>query len=240
MKTILVVGASGATGKWVVAQLLQAGHQVKVIVRPGSKIPEGWNTAPNLTIIQAKIAHMTQHALAPIVQDCNAVVSCLGHNLSLKGIYGKPRNLVTQAVRSLCEAISVAKPQKRVQFILMCSAGVRNHNLQEHISFGQRVIIGLLRLLLPPHRDNEQAAEYLRSKIGRSHPCIDWVVVRPDSLIDAAQVTAYKAYPSPTQSAIFKPGKTSRIHVADFMVRLILNAPLWETWKGQMPVLYNE
>jgi hypothetical protein len=58
-------------------------------------------------------------------------------------------------------------------------------------------------------------------------------------LTDADQVSEYSTHPSPTRSAIFNPGKTSRINVADFMARLITDAALWDEWKGRMPVVYN-
>ncbi|WP_217868655.1 NAD(P)H-binding protein [Arenibacter amylolyticus] len=37
---ILVVGASGATGRQLVEQLLMQGEEVKVVVRPLEKLPE--------------------------------------------------------------------------------------------------------------------------------------------------------------------------------------------------------
>lgn len=37
--TILVAGASGATGKHLVEQLLISGEKVKIIVRPTTNIP---------------------------------------------------------------------------------------------------------------------------------------------------------------------------------------------------------
>ncbi|WP_223883372.1 NAD(P)H-binding protein [Arenibacter lacus] len=37
---ILVVGASGATGRQLVAQLLAKGNNVKVVVRSPEKLPE--------------------------------------------------------------------------------------------------------------------------------------------------------------------------------------------------------
>src|SRR3546814_5501172 len=42
-ETTLVVGASGATGRLLVGELLKAGQKVKVIVRPTSSFPEVWN-----------------------------------------------------------------------------------------------------------------------------------------------------------------------------------------------------
>ena len=40
--TTLVVGASGATGKQLIEQLLNRGQKVKVVVRPTGKIIDTW------------------------------------------------------------------------------------------------------------------------------------------------------------------------------------------------------
>jgi hypothetical protein len=92
---------------------------------------------------------------------------------------------------------------------------------------------------LPPHVDNEQAAEYLRTKIGQDNRLIEWVAVRPDGLVNGEEVTAYEIHPSPIRSAIFDAGKVSRINVAHFMAELATEEALWSTWKGQMPVIYS-
>jgi hypothetical protein len=62
--------------------------------------------------------------------------------------------------------------------------------------------------------------------------------VRPDTLINEDEVTEYEVHPSPTRSAIFDAGKTSRINVGHFMAELITDDELWNRWKGQMPVIY--
>jgi len=235
--TTMVVGASGATGKLLVEQLLKKGQKVKVIVRWSAKIPEAWNN--NVSMINASITEIPVDEMANYIKDCQAVVSCLGHNLTWKGIYGKPGKLVTDAIRLLCNAIEKNSPQKPVKLVLMNTTGNRNRDLNESISFGQRLVIGLLRILLPPHRDNEKAADFLRIKIGQKNPSIEWVVVRPDNLIDLDEVTEYEIHASPVRSAIFNPGKTSRINVGNFMARLIMENDTWNQWKAQMPVIYN-
>jgi hypothetical protein len=58
-------------------------------------------------------------------------------------------------------------------------------------------VVGLLCLLLPPHADNEQAADYLRTQIGQNDGIIEWAAVRPDSLVDHDEVTEYEVHPSP-------------------------------------------
>jgi nucleoside-diphosphate-sugar epimerase len=237
--TTLVTGASGETGKHLVEQLLKSKQKVKVIVRSTEKLPESWQNHDLLTIIQANILDISVDKMAEYVQDCDAVTSCLGHNMSWKGIYGKPRKLVTNAVKLLCEAITKNAPNKPIKFVLMNTTGNSNKDLNEPISVGQKFVIGLLRLLLPPHVDNEKAADYLRTKIGRKNNFIEWVAVRPDGLVNENVVTEYEIYPSPTRSAIFDAGKISRINVGHFMAELISEKDLWNRWKGQMPVIYS-
>ncbi len=238
--TILVVGASGATGRLLVEQLLNRGHIVKVIVRSTKKVPELPKSNDHLSVIYASILDLTDAEMTQYVKGCDAIVSCLGHNLSVKGVYGHPRKLVTDAVRRLCHAIEANQPTKPTKFVLMNTTGNRNRDLHEPISFGQKCVIGLLRLLLPPHVDNEKAADYLRINIGQNNPIVEWAAVRPDSLTDEKNVTDYEVYPSPIRSAIFDAGKTSRINVGHFMADLITDENLWNKWKGQMPVIYNK
>ena len=237
---ILVVGASGATGRQLVEQLLQNKHQLKIIVRTPETLPKTWKTNKNLQIISASLLELTDAEMSDIISDCDAVVSCLGHNITFKGMYGKPRRLVTDATRRLCKAILSNPQHHKTKFVLMNTTGNRNRDLNEPISFAQKCVIGLLRLLLPPHVDNEKAADYLRTEIGQNHELIEWVAVRPDGLINEDTVTEYEIYPSPTRSAIFDAGKVSRINVANFIMNLITDDNLWAKWKGQMPVIYSK
>tara|TARA_B100000902_G_scaffold112535_1_gene113755 strand:- start:227 stop:943 length:717 start_codon:yes stop_codon:yes gene_type:complete len=237
--TILIVGASGATGRLLVEELLNRGQKVRVVVRSLESLPEKIKSHANLFVIEESILDMSHTDMVALVRGCNAVVSCLGHNLTLQGIYGRPRRLVTDAVYRLCNAIHENEPPEPIKFILMNTTGNRNKDLVERISFGQKCIIGLLRLVLPPHVDNEKAAEYLRTKIGQNHPQIQWVAVRPDGLINEEEVTGYKIFESPIRSAIFDAGTTSRINVANFMAKLIKSDKTWNTWVGKMPVIYN-
>jgi len=236
---ILVVGASGATGQHLVRELLQQGHDVSIVVRSAEKLPESVRNNPRLSFVEAPILNLSDSDLAKLTDGCHAVASCLGHNLTWKGMYGEPRKLVTDATRRLCRAIMLNTPDKPVRYVLMNTSGNRNRDLDEPISFAQKCVIGLLRLLLPPHVDNEKAADYLRTEIGQDNPLVEWCAVRPDNLIDEDEVTKYEVYPSPVRSAIFNAGKVSRINVAHFMAALMTNEELWEEWKGRMPVIYS-
>lgn len=238
--TTFVVGATGATGRLLVAELLERGGRVKAVVRSPDTLPDALRGHERLTLLHASILELTGAEMAEHVKDCGAVASCLGHNLTWKGMFGPPRGLVTEATRRLCEAVKANGPEETVRFVLMNTAGNRNRGLDERVSLAQRCVIGLFRLLLPPHADNEQAAEYLRTQISPSDGAVEWVVVRPDSLTDENGVTAYETHASPIRSAIFNPGKTSRRNVAHFMADLITNDAAWGKWQGQMPVIYNQ
>ena len=237
---VLVVGASGATGRLLVEQLLSRGVDVKIIVRSPDKLSESIKNHENLTLIRGSIPELSDVEMVGHVAGCAAVASCLGHNINLSGICGQPRRLVTDATRRLCDAIRANNPLDPVKFVLMNTAGNSNRDLRERISIGQKLVIGLLRLLLPPHVDNEKAADYLRTKVGKSDVAIAWAAVRPDNLTDESNVSDYETHPSPIRSAIFDAGLTSRINVGHFMADLITNNDTWNQWKGQMPVIYNK
>lgn len=237
--TVLVVGASGATGQLLVRDLLSRGQRVSAVVRSPTRLPEALRDNPLLSVVHADLLDLNDDEMKRLVSGCTAVASCLGHNLTLRGIYGHPRRLVTDATRRLCEAVWAIQPQHPVRFILMNTAGNSNRDLAEPISVGERCVIGLIRLLLPPHTDNEKAADYLRTEVGRNDSAIEWSAVRPDTLVDAESVTPYEGHPSPTRSPIFNAGKTSRMNVAHFMAELMTDDRTWSEWQGQMPVLYN-
>jgi nucleoside-diphosphate-sugar epimerase len=236
---ILVLGGTGATGRLLVKQLLERGMEVKVIVRSVDRLPENIRNHKNLRIIEANVLEFSTYEMAEIIEDCEAAGVCLGHNLTFKGMYGKPLKLVRDAVKTVCYAAAENKPDETFRFLLMNTTANRNKDLREKRSAGEKIVVGLLRLFLPPQSDNEKAAEYLRNSIGQNHPSIEWVAVRPDGLINTESVADYEVFKSPTRSPIFNAGITSRINVAHFMAELITNPELWDKWKGQMPVIYN-
>ncbi len=237
---VLVVGASGATGRLLVKQLLERGVHVRAVVRSPASLPDDVRLHDRLQLTEASLLDLTDARMIDLVRGCDAVASCLGHNLTWKGIFGPPRRLVRDSARRLCDAIRHTDRTNAMKFVLMCSTGVRNRDLDERISFAQKVVIAVLHVLVPPHADNEAAADYLRAKVGSQDASIQWVVVRPDTLVDEDSVSEYDVHPSPIRSAIFNAGGTSRVNVGHFMAKLITDGDLWSLWKGRMPVLYNQ
>ena len=235
--TVLVVGATGMTGQALVEQLLSRGHEVRALVRSPHKLSAKVRDHSEATVIEASVLDLTDEMMAALVKDCEAVVSCLGHVMDLKGMFGEPKRLCTDATRRLCNAIAVNRPSAPTKFILMNTVGVRNPDLKERRAWFERWLLSLLRHTLPPHRDNETASEHLHQEVGKANRHVEWCSVRPDSLVNA-DVCPYDIEQSPT-TGIFTGRPTARANVAHFMTRLVEDAELWTQWRFGMPVIMN-
>ncbi|MEH6609404.1 MAG: NAD(P)H-binding protein [Halioglobus sp.] len=239
MTKVLVLGATGATGRLVVQQFLQQGVDVVAIVRPESIVEQHMAHEPGYVEVRANVAELGDAGWATHLNGCDAVVCCLGHSPTFGGMFGQPRSLVVNAIENVARVLATRDADHKAKIVLMNSSGVSNRDIREKPPLSQRLVVALLRVLLPPHADNENAADFVRLSIGQAHRNIEWVVVRPDSLTDEDSVTEYDLEPSPLRNAIFDAGATSRINVANFMCRLVTEPELWRNWKGQMPVIYN-
>ena len=242
----LVVGSTGATGKHVVLQLLQQSHSVHAIARSKQRlldlldeiVPKSSTLySKQLQVTEASISDMSDDELKEITKDVDAVVSCLGHNLTFKGLYGNPRKLVTDATHRLCEAIESNQAESsrdKTKFILMGTEAVPDPSGSDDArSKVERSIQCLLRYLLPPHADNETAAGYIHTIRD-----VEWTVVRPTDLIDGS-VTKYELFGKPQGSLFGGENKATRANVAKCMVDMILTDSLWEEWKFKMPYIQD-
>jgi len=236
---VLVLGASGATGKLVVMQLIKRQINIRVVVREGAILSAEILDNPLVEIERGNITEFNDSEMISLLQDCNAIVSCLGHNITIRGIFGKPRNLVFDIIRNISEIVT-EKADKKVKLILMSTTGYTNTITGEKNSLGERIILSILKLLLPPHRDNVKAANYLHEEIGKDNEKIEWIAVRPDTLVNEDNKSAYEVYESPVRSPVFNAGTTSRINVSHFMADLLINERLWREWQFKMPVVYNK
>ena len=157
--------------------------------------------------------------------------------MDLKGMFGEPKKLCTDATRRLCAAIENNGSPTPTRFILMNTVGVQNPDLNEKRTWFERGLLTLLRTTMPPHRDNETAPEHLHRSVGRENKHIERCSVRPDSLIDA-ELSPYDINASPT-TGILTGCPTARSNVAHFMTELIENSELWKKWKFRIPVVMN-
>jgi nucleoside-diphosphate-sugar epimerase len=235
---ILVLGASGATGKLVVKQLIIRKIKTRILVRDSSTLPKEIQENSLVELVKGNIDDLDSNAMRNLVLNCSVVISCLGHNITFKGLFGQPRYLVLNALRKVSEAIQQNSLAK-VKLILMSTTAYTNPLLDEKNTLGEKILFSLFMMLLPPHNDNIKGANFLNYEIGNQDKKIEWVAVRPDGLIDNAVETAYEISESPLRSPIFDAGKTSRINVSHFIAELVTDANLWKKWLYKTPVIYN-
>lgn len=237
-ETVLLVGGTGRTGQRVLHQLLERGIRVRAIVRSARKLAPGAAGNPNLAVIEASLLSLTDEHLLRHLRGCDAVLSCLGHVLSVKGVLGPPRDLVTRATSRLCRGIEVRRPAAPVKYILMSSVSVnRAGGLDTRRGPWERAFLRALCSVLPPAADNQQAADFLQEKIGTGHPFVEWTVVRPDTLLPG-EVSEYTLHEGLVNS-LFAPGSTSMANVVHFMCELATNPRTWADWKSKLPVIVN-
>lgn len=234
---VLILGASGATGKQVVRQMIKRQVKTRVLIRPHSVLPEDVSSSPLVEVVRGSISDFSHEEMKKVIEGCEAVVSCLGHNFTFKGIFGGPHYFVFDTVKKINETLKTTE-SSQVKMILMSTSGYTNKSIGEKNTLGERVVLFLVKLLLPPHRDNMKASDYLIYEIGRDSNR-EWVVVRPDTLVDHDQESPYELTESPVRSPLFDAGKSSRINVAHFMAELLTDDVLWRQWCFSLPLLYN-
>lgn len=219
-------------------QLLDRGVGVRAIVRSGGKLPPEVRSHENLTVVEGSLLALSDDELQRHLGGCDAVVSCLGHVLDLRGIFGPPRDLVTMATTRLCRCIEALQPAAPVKFILMSSVSVyRPGGLDSRRSSFERALLWVLRGVVPPAKDNQHAADFLVERIGPSNAFVEWAVVRPDTLLEG-EISDYALHEGLVNS-LFAPGSTNMSNVAHFMCELVTKPETWAEWKGKLPVITN-
>jgi len=115
---IAVIGATGFVGSHVVNELMSAGHDVSVLVRPGSeaKLPRTdiWRTTPGDLADQS--------ALAKTLEDCDGVVYSVGllREFPRKGI-----TFENAQYEGVVNTVAAAKQCGTRRFVLISANGVR-------------------------------------------------------------------------------------------------------------------
>jgi len=148
---ILIVGSTGATGRLLVNQLLSKGHEVKAFARSNKNFTDETISNKNLEIVSSTVLDISDKELEMHLDGCDAIVSTLGHNLSFNGMFGNPRQLVTDSIKKLCKVSEYTK-NKPVKIILMNTVGCKNEDLKEKVSFFENCVFFLLRYLVPRTR----------------------------------------------------------------------------------------
>ena len=76
MARIIILGASGSLGRHVAGQALAGGHQVSVVVRAPSKLPDAWKGM--VQVHQADIATLPVEQLGTLVDGHGVVINTAG------------------------------------------------------------------------------------------------------------------------------------------------------------------
>lgn len=236
---VLLLGATGRTGRRVLEQLLGRGMRVRVVVRSAARLPRSLGLAADLTVLEADLLSLSDEDLERQVRDCDAVVSCLGHVISLRGVFGPPRDLVARATARVCRAIEATQPAKPIRFILMTSVSVDHpaHSGPRRAPL-ERALLSVLRVLVPPVRDNQRAADFLYHSIGADHSFVQWVTLRPDTLLEG-DISQYAMHEG-QMDTLFAPGSTHMASLAHCICELVADPVLWQSWRGKLPVVVDD
>jgi NAD(P)-dependent dehydrogenase (short-subunit alcohol dehydrogenase family) len=238
-QTVFLLGGTGRTGRRVLEQLLSRGINVRVVVRSAQRLPAGAAEKSILTIVEADLLSLSAEDLLQQIRGCDAVISCIGHILSLKGIFGPPRDLVTRVTTRICRGIESLQPEKPIKVMLMSSVSVNHPEGIEKIRGKfDKTFMWIIRNMMPPAKDNQLAADFLWRNIGVGNPFMQWVAVRPDTLLEG-EISDYTLHEN-LVSSLLTPDSTNMANVAHFMCELVENQTTWNAWKSKLPVIINK
>jgi putative NADH-flavin reductase len=169
---LAVFGATGRTGRPLVTQALERGHEVVAFARS----PDSLDIDHEQLTVVAGDAY-TGEGVAEAVDGADAVVSVLGQSKN------GPDDLLSVAGDHVIEAMAEAGVDR---FVTLVGAGVRTEG--ERISMTGRVMGGLLRLLSGAVlRDAATHVDSVRESD------LDWTVVRVPRLSEDAGRGDYRA-----------------------------------------------
>lgn len=235
---VLLFGATGGCGSQVLTRLLDRGVETTVLVRSEDRLPEGAASNPLLRVVVEPRGHLAlgQSALVDVIRGSDAVVSCLGHNLSLSGVFGAPRRLCRDTTAAVLAAARALAPARPLKYIVVSTEGVDHPGGADSATLtrglAERFVLWLLSWVLPPHADNMSVVDYLHEEAS-GDPHVEFCAVRPSDMVDAEE-SAYELHAT-LQSGIFNAGTTSRANVGAFMADLATKRDLWDTWRGTYP-----
>jgi uncharacterized protein YbjT (DUF2867 family) len=205
---VLVLGASGGTGRLIVQKALAQGYDVAALVRTAEKGKDLGDA--KLVIGDARDEAVLRQALSGV----DAVISALGTPVSPF----REVTLLSTATRALVAAMK-AKGVSRLVTITGVGAG----NSAGHGGFlFDRLILPLLLRHVYADKDRQEA---IIRKSG-----LDWVLVRPAILNNKPGRGKVRALEDPTG---FHGGSISREDVASFVVEQIDS----KTWVRRAPLI---
>lgn len=195
---LLIIGATGATGKHLVNQALERGEHVTALARNPATLTI---SHPNLTIVKADILdpESIKHALS----SAKAVISVLGNKTSTSLF--KATNVIS---RGLPNVISAMQQSGAKRLVYVSSFGIN-----ENIFWPEKL---LLRTLLKNLFVDLPAQENLIKESG-----LNWTIVRPARLTNGPRTGNYR---SGENIYIHPFSSISREDVAAFLLKEVASS----------------
>ena len=138
---VLVLGATGATGRLLLRRLLDEGHAVVAPVRDPARLPSDLRNHPQLEVLLGGVLDWPDDQLRSVVARVSGTACCLGHRLTLRGVFGQPRRLVTDSIRRICAAVQTADhPAHRL--VVMNTVGVAHRGVDPGVGCAETVLQG--------------------------------------------------------------------------------------------------
>ena len=195
---LLVVGATGGTGKQAVNQALERGYSVTAFVRDPTRLGI---QHPNLTVLTGNV--LNPETLLPAVRRQDAVLCSLGGRPSLDGP-GQQDHSVSEGTKNLMEAMRLAGVRR---LLVVSSLGVGDSYAGAPI-FSKLFIKTFLSGPIAEKEVQEQAIR--ESKL-------DWLIARPTRLLNGKATGTYKVAEHMDFSAFNMP-RINRADVAAFLL----------------------
>lgn len=169
---IIVLGASGAVGQWVTRLAAEAGHGVTAMVRVGRAY------APPHGVRVIEGSALDERDLARALDGQEVLISCLGAQRTQPWNPWAPLRPPGQ----------VAEPSARAMVAVVPAAGVRRVVVISAAGVGDSLARtnGMIRWLLRHSTVGVMYADLARMEETLRASPLDWVAVRPVTLVNAA------------------------------------------------------
>ncbi|MFF5208873.1 NAD(P)-dependent oxidoreductase [Streptosporangium sp. NPDC000396] len=169
---ITLFGATGGTGREVLRQALDAGHEVTAVVRDPARLD---HSHPNLTVLQADVTEPA--AIGPAIAGRDAVVSALG---SRQG--RAPTTICADGATGIVKAMKIEGVRR---LVVVSASGMFTEGDGPLTRFLAKPI--LTRVLEHPFADMRRMEGLVRAS------GLEWTIVRPPMLTDGPRTGSYRS-----------------------------------------------
>ena len=215
-KRVLIVGATGGTGRQLIAQALERGNTVTALVRPSASLGVFDNPSklgvehPNLRIVQGDV--LDYASVDSAVRGQEAVICALGHKQ-----FFRPTRILSEGTRNILRAMETHGVPR-----LVCETSLGIGNSAGRM--GLYYTFFTIPVILPFYFWDKTRQERL---IAASK--VEWVIVRPGVLTNGEKRGVYRH--GCDVGSFVGTVRISRADVADFM----LNQAADDTYLGMAP-----